>query len=230
MRKATRLFEIVEILRAARGPTTAATLAARLEVVPRSIYRDIAALQAMRVPIEGERGVGYILRPGFLMPPLMFSIEECEAIVVALGLFDLRADPAARLAAEQVKAKIVGAVPPPLRRPFERGSLFAWGASAAPPIDVSHIRHAIRDEVKLGLRYRDEQDRLSERTILPIALIYYPNSVNLVAWCELRADIRTFRVDRIVEAKVLPDRFAGRGDQLRQIWVSRWPKDASRSA
>ena len=101
MRKASRLFEIIQILRAAKGPVTAARLAEALEVVPRSIYRDIAALQAMRVPIEGGRGVGYLLRPGFTVPPLMFTIEESEAVVLALALLERTGDSELKAAAKQ---------------------------------------------------------------------------------------------------------------------------------
>lgn len=102
MRKATRLFEIIQILQLARKPVTAQTLAARMEVAQRSIYRDIAALQAMRVPIEGERGIGYILRPGFTLPPLMFTVEETEAVVLALALLKRTGDGALKLAAQRV--------------------------------------------------------------------------------------------------------------------------------
>src|ERR1700712_2731159 len=104
MRKASRLFEIIQILRLAKRPVTAADIADKLEVTVRSVYRDIVALQAMRVPIEGERGIGYVLRPGFDLPPLMFSIEEMEAIVLALALLERTGDAELRLAAKQVSA------------------------------------------------------------------------------------------------------------------------------
>lgn len=117
MRKASRLFEIIQILRVARRPVTAQTIAEALEVTVRSVYRDIAALQTMRVPIEGERGVGYILRPGFNLPPLMFSIEETEAIVLALAMVARTGDAELRQAARQVSDKIAASLPDPCRKP-----------------------------------------------------------------------------------------------------------------
>lgn len=130
MRKASRLFEIIQILRLAKKPMTAATMAETLEVTVRSIYRDIAALQAMRVPIEGGRGIGYIMRPGFDLPPLMFSIEEMEAIVLSLALLERTADEELKQAARRVNRKISGAVPPPLRQAMDNKALYAWGSIA----------------------------------------------------------------------------------------------------
>ena len=130
MRKASRLFEIIQILRLARKPVTAADIAGQMEVSQRSVYRDIAALQAMRVPIEGGRGLGYILRPGFDLPPLMFSIEETEAIVLALALLDRTGDRELKQAAKRVNRKIAAAMTPSLRRTFDANALYAWGTTA----------------------------------------------------------------------------------------------------
>ncbi|TWB55330.1 putative DNA-binding transcriptional regulator YafY [Rhizobium sp. ERR 922] len=224
MRKASRLFEIIQILRLAKRPVTGADIAARLEVTVRSVYRDIAALQAMRVPIEGERGIGYILRPGFDLPPLMFSIEEMEAIVLSLALLERTGDAELKQAAKRVTAKIAGAVPPPLRQTLDANALHAWGfaAPSASAIDLSLVRRAIRDEEKLDLAYRDELGRATERIIRPIALIYYSETANIVAWCELRQAIRNFRSDRIEGCEATGLWFKGEGDGLRQIWVNGW--------
>ena len=138
MRKASRLFEIIQIVRLAKKPVTAAEIATQLEVTARSIYRDIAALQAMRVPIEGGRGIGYILRPGFTLPPLMLSIEETEAIVLALALLERTGDTGLKQAAKQVNRKIAAVVPPPLARTFSTNALHAWG-SAAPVPDAADL-------------------------------------------------------------------------------------------
>lgn len=137
MRKASRLFEIIQILRVARRPVTAQTIAEALEVTVRSVYRDIAALQTMRVPIEGERGVGYILRPGFNLPPLMFSIEETEAIVLALAMVARTGDSELRQAARQVSDKIAASLPEPLSKTLSANALHAWGSIApSPPASI----------------------------------------------------------------------------------------------
>lgn len=224
MRKASRLFEIVQILRLARRPVTAAQIAERLGVVPRSIYRDIAALQSMHVPIEGGRGIGYILRPGFNLPPLMFSVEEMEAIVLALALLDRAGDAELKLAAKRVNQKIASAVPPPLRQTLEANALHAWGTVAPLPegVDLASVRRAIRDERKAEIRYCDQFGRVTRRKIWPLALIYYSEAANIVAWCELRQALRNFRADRVEESAFIDEFFPGSGDRLRQDWVAGW--------
>lgn len=224
MRKASRLFEIIQILRPARKPVTAAAIAAQLEVTIRSIYRDIAALQAMRVPIEGERGIGYILRPGFTLPPLMLSIEETEAIVLALALLDRTGDTELRRAAKRVNRKIAAVVPEPLGRTFSADALHAWGTVAPAPdaVDLALVRRAIRDEQKLLIGYRDEAGNATQRVIRPIALIYYSQTANIVAWCEMRDAVRNFRADRVTHCEAREDFFPGQGDRLRQVWIDGW--------
>ncbi|MGO4439055.1 helix-turn-helix transcriptional regulator [Rhizobium sp. RAF56] len=228
MRKASRLFEIIQILRLSDKPVTAAVTAERLEVTVRSIYRDIVALQAMRVPIEGGRGIGYILRPGFDMPPLMFSIEEVEAIVLSLALLERTGDRELKEAAVRVGEKISGAVPPPLRQALNKRALYAWGTPAQPPAaaDLALVRRAIRDEEKLDIAYRDDAGRQTRRTIRPIALIYYSENANLVAWCDLRQAIRNFRSDRIEACAATETFFKGEGEGLRGLWVSSWAANA----
>lgn len=224
MRKASRLFEIIQILRLSRRVVTAAEIAEQLEVTPRSIYRDIAALQAMRVPIEGERGLGYILRPGFDLPPLMFSVEETEAIVLGLALLERTADTGLKQAARRVNAKIAAAVPEPLRQVMESNALQAWGSVAPAPegVDLAMVRAAIRDERKLLIDYRDELANATERTVRPLALIYYSATAVIVAWCELRKAIRNFRADRVEDCQPLEDFFLGEGNALRELWTAGW--------
>lgn len=224
MRKASRLFEIIQILRVARRPVTAAAIAERLEVTVRSIYRDIGALQAMRVPIDGERGIGYILRPGFDLPPLMFTIEETEAVVLGLALIERTGDKELTQAAKKVSAKIAAAVPPPLRQTISARSLHAWGPIAPQPqnVDFTLIRRAIRDEEKLDLAYQDEQGRVTQRIIRPLALIYYLDAAVIVGWCELREAIRNFRLDRTQSCAATGAYFRKEGDALRDLWISGW--------
>ena len=224
MRKASRLFEIIQILRVARRPVTAAVIAQRLKVTVRSIYRDIAALQAMRVPIDGERGIGYILRPGFDLPPLMFTIEETEAVVLGLALIERTGDKELTTAAKKVTAKIAAAVPPPLRQTLSARSLHAWGPIAPSPqnVDYTLIRRAIRDEEKLDLAYRDEQGHITQRIIRPLALIYYLDAAVIVGWCELREAIRNFRLDRTQGCRATGAHFRNEGDALRDLWIAGW--------
>jgi predicted DNA-binding transcriptional regulator YafY len=224
MRKASRLFEIIQILRIARRPVTAAAIAERLEVTVRSIYRDIAALQAMRVPIDGERGIAYILRPGFDLPPLMFTIEETEALVLGLALIERTGDMELTQAAKKVAGKIAAAVPAPLRQLISSRSLHAWGPIAPAPqnIDFTMIRRAIRDEEKLDIDYRDEQGRITRRIIRPLALIYYLDAAVIVGWCELREAIRNFRLDRTQSCRETGLHFRNEGDALRNAWISGW--------
>lgn len=224
MRKASRLFEIIQILRVSRSPVTAADIAAQLEVTVRSIYRDIAALQAMRVPIAGERGIGYILRPGFDLPPLVFSVEETEAIVLGMALIERTGDRDLQKASERVVAKIAAAMPEPLRQAMTSRALHAWGGSAPAPegAEFKSIRTAIRDEEKLSIGYRDEAGVRTSRTVWPLALIYYAGAAVVVAWCELRQAIRNFRMDRLESCSPTGDYFLKQGDRLRAAWIAGW--------
>jgi predicted DNA-binding transcriptional regulator YafY len=178
----------------------------------------------MRVPIEGGRGIGYIMRPGFDLPPLMFSIEETEAIVLALALLERTGDEELKEAARRVNQKIAGAIPAPLRQTLHSNALHAWGTIAPPPsgLDLALVRRAIRGEQKLAFHYRDETGRASERTIRPLALIYYSATAVVVAWCELRQAIRNFRADRVETCAVTEDHFRGEGDGLRDLWIRGW--------
>ncbi|NTA09535.1 helix-turn-helix transcriptional regulator [Agrobacterium tumefaciens] len=224
MRKASRLFEIIQILRVARRPITAQTIAEALEVTVRSVYRDISALQTMRVPIEGERGVGYILRPGFNLPPLMFSIEETEAIVLALAMVARTGDTELRQAAKKVSDKIAASLPEPLSKTLSANALHAWGSIAPSPagVDLAMVRRAVRDEERLDITYGDETGVETRRQIRPIATIYYSETTNIVAWCELRQAIRNFRSDRVLTCKTTGSFFKMEGERLRQLWMSGW--------
>ncbi len=220
MSRPIRMFEIIQMLRQARAPTTAQAIADQLEVSKRTAYRDIAALQAMRVPIDGAAGVGYILRSGFDLPPINFGSEEIEAIIVGLALLRRTGDAGLQKAAERVANKIRAVLPDPQDVSFEVPPLrvSAWHQVPSSTADVSVLRKAIRDERKVLLVYEDADGVRSTRTVLPIAIVYYIGSIVLAAWCELRDDFRHFRIDRILSAQPRPDRFVGQGDGLRHDW------------
>lgn len=209
MRRADRLFDIIQQLRVAPRPVTARDIAARLEVTERTIYRDIAVLQARRVPIEGAAGVGYILRPGFDLPPLMFTIDEVEAIAVGARMVRRLRDPGLQAAAESVAAKVATILPERLRGGLLAPSFHVTEGSAEVPagIDLADLRRAIRENRKLRMTYEDAQGRRSHRTIWPVAMTYYVDATVLGAWCELRNGPRHFRVERILSSTLLEESF-----------------------
>ena len=217
MRRSTRLFEIIQILRATDTPVTAEALAEQLEVSARTVYRDIAALQAQRTPIEGEAGVGYMMRRGYDLPPLNFDAEEVEALWVGLSMLARTGDSTLQQAADRVCRKIEG-----LRAPADWLQVDPWGAPADDPdkgcIPMAQYRQAIRAERKLRITYRDAEGQQTNRILRPVALIYHIECTILVAWCELRSGFRHFRTDRIWACEVTEDHFCGQRDPLRAIW------------
>ncbi|HEY1797238.1 MAG TPA: YafY family protein [Stellaceae bacterium] len=221
MRRADRLFDVIQTLRAAKAPVTAAVLAAGLEVTVRTVYRDIAALQASRVPIEGAPGIGYVLRRGFDLPPLMFTSDEVDAIAVGARLVRRLRDPQLTAAANRVLAKIDTALPDALRDQLEAEPFYVSDGSAPDMvIDLAEIRRAIRETRKIALAYQDESGRATRRTIWPIALAYYVDVTLIGAWCELRQDFRNFRADRIRRADILDNVFPGDQRRLMEEWLA----------
>ena len=218
MRRADRLFELIQLLRRARRPTTAVQLAEALEVTPRTVYRDVAALMAMRVPIDGAAGVGYIMRPGYDLPPLMFGRDEVEAIAVGLQLLNRIGDQDLQAAARRVVAKIADVLPELRADELDDGRFVVSGFGTPTVEHMGMLRSAIRDNRRLALIYRDERGRLTERTCLPLAVIYYIEVTVLAAWCELRDDFRHFRADRIIVCHETGDSFAALAPELRQDW------------
>lgn len=220
MSRSNRMFEIIQLLRVARQPMTARDLAERLEVTPRTVYRDVAALQAMRVPIEGAAGFGYVMRAGYDLPPVMFSQEEVEAIVVGLALLRRTGDAGLLAAADRVAGKVAAILPADAAQRLGQPVLLVSGWHEVPEaaVDSGLVRQAIRDERRLAIAYRDVDGETTDRTILPLATIYYVESVVLAAWCELRRDFRHFRLDRMAKCVVLDTGFAGDGDRLRAAW------------
>lgn len=232
MRRTTRLFEIIQLLRVAKKPLTAEAIAAQLEVTKRTIYRDIASLQALAVPIYGEAGIGYVMRAGYDLPPLMLSIEEVEALVVALGLLERTSDRGLKAAADSIRAKIATVLPLATRQPIDKRSLYVpqWIHPEPVTVDLATVRLAIRDERKLLLHYADAQGQASERIIRPIAVIYYVEVMHIVGWCELRQDFRSFRADRIQRCTLTQERFEGESTRLRQAWQAKQDAEAGNRA
>ncbi len=208
MRRADRLFRIVQLIRG-RRLTTAAFLAERLEVSQRSVYRDIAALQAQGVPIEGEAGVGYRMRRGFDLPPLMFDTREAQALVACVRLAQSRIDTVLGEHAEDALTKILGVLPAPERAAAESLAVFAppVGPDADTRDRLRLLRDAIESRHKIRIDYLDLKDEVSDRVLRPLACFFWGNVWTLAAWCETREDFRNFRVDRIRRLDPLEARF-----------------------
>jgi len=221
LRRAERLFQLIQILRGARRPVTAEQMARELETSKRTIYRDIAELLAQRVPIQGEAGIGYVLDRGFDMPPLMLTPDEIEAAVLGARWVMARGDPALSRAARDLIAKIGAVIPDHLQPFLLEGALTTSehpAALVADAVDMARVREAIRGQMKIALIYRDEAGAETTRTIWPIAVGYY-DAVRLIAgWCELREGFRNFRTDRVVDADFTDDRYPGRRAQLMHRW------------
>ena len=216
MSRSGRLLELIQQLRRHRRPVTAAALAAELGVSERTVYRDIATLVGQGAPIEGEAGLGYVLRPGFVLPPLMFSDDEIEALTLGLRFVTQRGDAALGRAAADALAKIAAVLPAELREKAADGLLAGPGAELT--ADLSLLRQAIRRERKLRIAYADAEGRGSERIIWPIALAFFDQARVLVAWCETRGDFRHFRTDRIREATAMEERYPRRRRALFAQW------------
>ncbi len=209
MRRADRLFQIVQTIRS-RRLTTAAFLAQRLEVSQRTLYRDIADLQRQGVPIEGEAGVGYRLGAGFDLPPLMFSQDEAKSLVAALRLAQAWLDPGLALEAESALGKVLSVLPPAVRVAAQ--SLAVYAPSLEVDAGVQRTLQTLREAVPLRqillLDYRDAGGAVSQRRVHPLGCFYWGKVWTLAAWCEARQDFRSFRVDRIAQVQVTEDRFA----------------------
>jgi predicted DNA-binding transcriptional regulator YafY len=206
VRRAERLFRLVNEMRT-RGISRAEDLAAHFEISIRTIYRDIAHLQASGLPIEGEAGVGYLLRPGFHLPALTFTFEQLDALAVGLAFVEAAGDPSLSEAAIEVKAKLQASLPDPGQRRLENAPMFASrrDGPAAPLLKV--VRQAIRDSRVLELSYTDASANASLRRVRPLAIWAFTDGWLFLGWCELRQDFRAFRLDRIALVKMTSDKF-----------------------
>ena len=215
--RAERLLELIQVLRRHRFPVSGQAIAAELGVSLRTVYRDIQALIGQGAAIDGEAGVGFVLRPGFVLPPLMFSDEEIEALVLGLRFVAQRTDAPLERAAADALAKIAAVLPDDLRDGIEGVGLIAAPASDD-PLDLAPIRAAMRAERKLVLDYADAKGTRTRRTVWPVALGFFDRARVLVAWCELRQDYRHFRADRIVKLRATDKRYPRRRRALMKEW------------
>src|ERR671910_1112334 len=218
--RAERLLELLQVLRRYRQPVAGQTLADELGVSVRTLYRDIATLQGQGAAIDGEAGLGYVLKPGFMLPPLMFSEEEIEALVLGSRWVHQRADRALADAAANVLAKIGAVLPKDLRDTLDESGLLIGPGDpiAAGDAQLPKIRQAIRTERKIGLSYRDNNGADSKRIIWPFALSFFEKVRVVVAWCELREDFRHFRTDRIVVLNMTEKRYPRRRQAMLKEW------------
>jgi predicted DNA-binding transcriptional regulator YafY len=206
MRRADRLFQIVQIIRG-RRLTTAAQLAQRLEVSERTVYRDVADLQHQGVPIEGEAGVGYRLGQGFDLPPLMFSADEARALVASVRMAQVWQDPALAQASQLALGKILSVLPPSARAAAQSMAVYAPPLGLEPAVQavLQTLREAAQARHKVQVDYQDASGSLTQRTLRPLGCFYWGKVWTLAAWCETRQDFRSFRLDRIAQVELLQD-------------------------
>jgi len=219
MSRSARLLDLIQLLRRHRRPVSGRTLAGEMGISIRTLYRDIATLQGQGAPIEGEAGLGYVLRPGFMLPPLMFTDEEIEAIVLGSRWVAKQPDSRLSAAATDALAKIAAVLPDDLREELDASTLLVGpAAGAVEGIDLSLVRQAIRNERKLGFLYRDAGGAASERMVWPFALGFFDKVRVVVAWCEARQDFRHFRADRISGLNATDIRYPRRRQALLREW------------
>ena len=209
MRRADRLFRIVEYLKARRKVVTAQKLSEVLEVSPRTIYRDIADLNASGIPIMGEAGVGYILHQDHKVQPLMFNLEEIDALILGARMVESWGDKGLAEAASQAIDKITTVLPESIQQELEQDFLFSMASKTEVKIniDFTALRRAIRSKNKLDFEYEDESKSRTTRTVRPLCIVFFSPVWLLLAWCEKRDDFRNFRIDRIKNLTISEDLF-----------------------
>lgn len=229
MDKTERLFAIMDALRRHRRPVTAQALADEQGVSVRTLYRDIQTLIGLGAPVEGEAGIGYMLRPGFFLPPLMFTPEELEALVLGARWVEGQPDDGLSAAARNALGKIATASPDDLRDRLAQTGLWAaqgnWSRGGEPLLGLA--REAMRSERTLHLSYEDADGNRTDRPVWPVTLAYYDEKQILGAWCTLRRDFRNFRIDRIVEARLGAEPYGRRRILLLREWEEEWSSRAN---
>ena len=220
MSRSARLLQLLDALRCARQPQTGPQLAQQLGVSLRTIYRDIATLRHQGADIWGDPGLGFEMRPGFLLPPLMFNADELEALLLGASWAALQADPQLARSANAAMDRIRSALPLDLRIAVDTSGLLVPSHEGPAPAETwqAALRRAIRAEHKIVLHYEDLQGQLTQRTVWPFAMAYFEKARVLSAWCELRQDFRHFRADRVRTMEDLGERYP----QRRQVLIQRW--------
>ncbi|RZS88513.1 putative DNA-binding transcriptional regulator YafY [Phyllobacterium myrsinacearum] len=220
MSRSQRLLDLIQTMRRYRRPVSGKVLAEETGISIRTLYRDIATLQAQGAHIEGEPGIGYVLRPGFMLPPLMFTEEEIEALVLGSRWVAKQPDNRLSTAARDALNKIAAVLPDDLRDSVDTSALLVGPAEgpASDGIDLAAVRKAIRSERKLNITYRDGNGSPSSRLIWPFALGFFDKVRVIVAWCELRQDFRHFRTDRLSRLDATDIRYPRR----RQVLLKEW--------
>ncbi|AWP23586.1 MAG: YafY family protein [Gammaproteobacteria bacterium] len=220
MSKTTRLFKLMDALRGRRRAVAAAQLAEELSVSLRTVYRDVQTLVGLGAPIDGEAGVGYRLRAGFFLPPLMFNAEELEALVLGTRWVKGQGDPTLARAVDSALAKIATASPKDLREEIAEIGLWAprFGKATEQVTSLGALREAIRHERKLKIRYVNLAGVETERVIWPVALAFFEGVQLVAAWCELRGDFRHFRADRIARLETTGATYPRPRRELARLW------------
>jgi predicted DNA-binding transcriptional regulator YafY len=223
MSRAERLLQLLQVLRRYRRPVSGQVLADQIGVSIRTLYRDIASLQAQGAMIEGEPGIGYVMKPGFMLPPIMFGSEELDALVLGMRWVADRCDETLSAGALSTLAKIAAVLPTELRRELDESSLLV-GAPLKRHIQTISpdlLRAAVRAEQKLVITYMDGDGKRSRRVVWPFALVYFDQARVLMCWCELRDDFRNFRSDRILDVEQTKERYPKRRSALLREWRKR---------
>ncbi|KTC93807.1 transcriptional regulator [Legionella drozanskii LLAP-1] len=220
MSRTERLLDLLQILRRNRYPVSGATIASELGISLRTLYRDIVTLQAQGAQIDGEPGVGYRLRPCFMLPPLMFSEEEIEALVLGSRWVAKKTDSRLALSSRNALAKISAVLPEDLRNKLETAGLLVGPGHEIPTGDKEQvlIRQAIRFEQKIEITYIDLKDNETARVIWPFAVVFFDQVRILAAWCEVRQEFRHFRIDRIKKLTLMNLRYPKRRHTLQKEW------------
>lgn len=210
----------MQALRRRRGSVSGHELARETGVSLRTVYRDIATLQAMGAHIDGEPGIGYILKPGFLLPPMSFTEEEIQALVAGAQWVSHQTDDGLARAASNALAKISGVLPAEMQRALDDDALYIGRRreDSASSLDLRFVRKAMRDQQKMRISYKDQGGAASDRTIWPIMLGFVEGKRFIAGWCELRRDFRLFRVDRIDRAEFLTERYPRHRHELVKEW------------